>query len=93
MAPKATVATLAVQMNAIYDAVLKGQDVSTKALDEFKIDIKADILGITTVTRDHETRLSRGEGALSLLIKLVIVSVVASVGAVIGYVGKQTGLW
>ncbi|KKM72492.1 hypothetical protein LCGC14_1420030, partial [marine sediment metagenome] len=48
---------------------------------------------ITTVTRAHETRLSRGEGALSLLIKLVIVSVVASVGAVIGYVGKQTGLW
>ncbi len=89
MAPKATVATLAVQISAIHAAVLTGQEAVAKSLDE----IKGDIKGIRLVTTDHETRISRGEGTLSLLVKLVIGSVVASVAAVFGYIGRATGLW
>ncbi|KKN02556.1 hypothetical protein LCGC14_1116650, partial [marine sediment metagenome] len=39
------------------------------------------------------TKVSKGEGTLGLLVKLVIGSVVASVAAVGGYVGRTTGLW
>ncbi len=77
-----TVATLAERVDRYHEAI-------TDMVER----MDSRILVNETDIKSHGQQISRGEGTLSVLIKLVIGSVVVSVAAVVGYIGKQTGLW
>ncbi|KKL57164.1 hypothetical protein LCGC14_2238150 [marine sediment metagenome] len=77
-----TVATLAERVDRYHDAITA----MSKGMD-------ARILVNETSIKTQGERISKGEGGMALLIKLIIMSIVVSAGAVVGYVGKQTGLW
>ncbi len=77
-----TVGELGVKVDLYHEAITKMVD----GMDarQIKTDDRVEVL---------TTKVSKGEGTLGLLVKLVIGSVIASVVAVVGYVGKATGLW
>ncbi len=77
-----TVGELGVKVDLYHEAITKMVDGMDKR--QIETDKRVDVLS---------TKVSRGEGTLSLLVKLVIGSVIASVSVVLAYLGKQTGLW
>ena len=77
-----TVGELGVKVDLYHEAITKMVDGMDKR--QVETDKRVDVLS---------TKVSKGEGTLGLLVKLVIGSVIASVAAAVGYVGRATGLW